>query len=53
LVLKDENPSKDGSIRKADAFFIRQHGTFFNLIWKTTFTGILKTIGAPEKIASQ
>jgi hypothetical protein len=53
LVLKDENPSKDGSIRKADASFIRQYGTFFNLIWKTTFTGILKTIGAPEKIASQ
>ena len=53
LVLKDENPSKDGSIRKADAFFTRHHGTFFNLIWKTTFTGILKTIGAPEKLASQ
>ena len=53
LILKDENPSKDGSIRKADASFIRQYGTFFNLIWKTTFTGILKTIGAPEKIASQ
>jgi len=53
LVLKDENPSKDGSIRKADASYTRQYGTFFNLIWKTTFTGILKTIGAPEKLASQ
>jgi len=53
FVLKDENPSKDGQIRKVDASFTRQYGTFFNLIWKTTFVGILKTIGAPEKMAYQ
>lgn len=53
FVLKDENPSKDGEVRKAEASFSRQKGTFFNLIWKTTFVGILKTIGAPEKLANQ
>jgi hypothetical protein len=53
FVLKDENPSKDGTIREVDASFTRQYGTFFNLIWKTTFVGILKTIGAPEKMAYQ
>jgi hypothetical protein len=51
LVIKDENPSKDGTVRKIDASFTRGSGTFFNLVWKTTFVGILKTIGAPEKLA--
>jgi hypothetical protein len=51
FVLKDENPSKNGEERKADASFTRQNGTFFNLVWKTIFVGILKTIGAPEKLA--
>jgi len=53
FVLKDENPSKDGEVRRADASFTRNSGTFFNLIWKTTLVGILKTIGAPTKLASQ
>jgi hypothetical protein len=52
FVLKEENP-KNGEQRKADASFTRSTGTFFNLIWKTTFVGILKTIGAPEKLAYQ
>jgi hypothetical protein len=51
FVLKDENPSKDGQVRKENAVFNRKSGTFFNVIWKTTFIGILKTIGAPEKLA--
>ncbi|HTM91014.1 MAG TPA: hypothetical protein VL095_01245, partial [Flavisolibacter sp.] len=51
FVLKDENPSKDGQVRKEKAEFTRKSGTFFNTIWKTTFIGILKTIGAPEKLA--
>jgi len=51
FVLKDENPSKDGQVRKENAVFNRKSGTFFNMIWKTTFIGILKTIGAPEKLA--
>lgn len=51
FVLKDENPSKDGEVRKENAVFDRKSGTFFNMVWKTTFIGILKTIGAPEKMA--
>jgi hypothetical protein len=51
FVLNDENPSKDGNVRKEDASFTRKSGTFFNLIWKTTLVGILKTIGAPTKLA--
>lgn len=53
FVLKDENPTKDGQVRKETASYTRKSGTFFNLIWKTIFVGILKTIGAPEKLASQ
>ena len=53
LILKDENPSKDGQIRKVNVSFTRKSGTFFNLVWKTMFVGILKTIGAPEKLAYQ
>ena len=52
FVLKDENPSKEGEVRNEDASFTRHTGTFFNLIWKTTLVGILKTIGAPTKLAS-
>ncbi|MGZ3937720.1 MAG: hypothetical protein ACXVLT_03280 [Flavisolibacter sp.] len=52
FVLKDENPSKDGEVRKEDASFTRNSGTFFNLIWKTTLVGILKTIGAPTRLAA-
>lgn len=53
FVLKDENPSKDGKVRKVEASFDRKSGTFFNLVWKTIFVGILKTIGAPERLANQ
>jgi hypothetical protein len=54
FVLKDENPSKNGDVRKIDdASFTRKSGTFFNLLWKTVFVGILKTIGAPERLAYQ
>ena len=53
FVLKDENPTKDGHVRKETASYTRKSGTFFNLIWKTIFVGILKTIGAPEKLAYQ
>lgn len=53
FVLKDENPSKNGEVRKVTASYTRGKGTFFNLIWKTIFVGILKTIGAPERLASQ
>lgn len=52
FVLKNENPSGKSQPRSADGSFKRDpHGTFFNLIWKTVLTGILKTIGAPQKLA--
>jgi hypothetical protein len=51
FLLKNENPSKEGQVRKEKASFNRRSGTFFNLIWKTILVGILKTIGAPEKLA--
>jgi len=53
FVLKHENPSKGGQPRKVNVSYTRKSGTFFNLIWKTTFVGILKTIGAPERVANQ
>lgn len=52
FILKDQNPSKNGDVRKASSFTNRKPGTtFFNLLWKTTFVGILKTIGAPQRLA--
>src|SRR5215213_244078 len=52
FILKDENPAGKEVPRNPDAVFIRDpHGSFFNLIWKTTLVGILKTTGAPEKLA--
>ena len=53
FILKHDNPSEGGEPRKVNASYIRKSGTFFNLIWKTTFVGILKTIGAPERVANQ
>ncbi|MFL5738693.1 MAG: hypothetical protein ACJ75B_00640 [Flavisolibacter sp.] len=52
LLIKDNNPSGNSAPRNPDCSFTRDpHGSFFNLIWKTSFVGILKTIGAPEKLA--
>ena len=52
LLIKDNNPSGNNPPRSPDCSFTRDpHGSFFNLIWKTTFVGILKTIGAPDKLA--
>ncbi|MFL5809680.1 MAG: hypothetical protein ACJ749_09165, partial [Flavisolibacter sp.] len=54
LVIKDDNPKKGDQPREEDCNFTRQpNGSFFNLMWKTTFTGILKTIGAPQKLATE
>ena len=50
--IKNDNPSGNKAPRNPDCNFTRNvHSSFFNLLWKTTFVGILKTIGAPEKIA--
>lgn len=53
LLIRDQNPVKNGEEKSAPGSFQRHSGTFFNLIWKTTFTGILKTTGAPQKLANQ
>jgi hypothetical protein len=53
LVIKDQNPSKGDDPRKPSFSVQRDpHGSFFNLVWKSTFVGILKTIGAPERLAN-
>lgn len=52
FVLKKNNPEKGQEARRATAEFMRiPEGGFFTLIWKTILVGILKTIGAPEKMA--
>ncbi|MES2881007.1 MAG: hypothetical protein V4676_02575 [Bacteroidota bacterium] len=52
FVLKKNNPVKGPDARREDAEFVRlPEGGFFTLIWKTILVGILKTIGAPEKMA--
>ena len=54
LVIHDNNPQKGKKAVPEQASFTRDpEGTFFNLIWKTTLVGILKTIGAPAKLASK
>ena len=52
FVIKNDNPSGNEAPRSPETSFTRDpHGSFFNLIWKTLLTGILKTTGAPEKLA--
>ena len=52
FVVKDDNPKKNKSPRRSDAAFKRiPTGGFFMLVWKTVLVGVLKTIGAPEKLA--
>jgi hypothetical protein len=52
FVIKNDNPSGNEAIRNPVTSFNRDpHASFFNLIWKTVLTGILKTTGAPEKLA--
>lgn len=52
FVLKKDNPKNGKAPRTEQASFKRDPtGGFVMLIWKTVLVGILKTIGAPEKIA--
>jgi hypothetical protein len=52
FVIKNDNPSGNEAIRNPVTSFNRDpQASFFNLIWKTVLTGILKTTGAPEKLA--
>jgi hypothetical protein len=52
FIIKNDNPSGNEAVRNPVTSFKRDpHASFFNLIWKTVLTGILKTTGAPEKLA--
>ena len=47
VIVKNSNPD-NGDLRKEDPHFDRNiHKSFFNLVWKTIFTGMKKTIGLP------
>jgi hypothetical protein len=53
LLIKEANPDKPGDVRRFNYVVQRkQHPNFFSQLWKTILTGILKTIGAPEKLAN-
>jgi hypothetical protein len=52
FIIKKSNPDGSGKIRKYN--YVVQRGThpnFFNQLWKTILTGVVQTIGAPEKLA--
>ncbi len=47
LILVNDNPGKQG-LRKVNPVFERNiYKSFFNLVWKTVFTGMKKTVGIP------
>ena len=47
LVVKDGNP-QSGDLRKETPEFNRDiYKSFFNLVWKTVFTGMKQTVGIP------
>jgi hypothetical protein len=52
LIIKNDNPGKKDELRKFKYVVQRkQHPNFFSQLWKSLLVGILKTIGAPEKLA--
>jgi hypothetical protein len=54
FVIKDNNPSGNNAPRNPDAESKRNPQTgFFNLVWKTTLNGILKTVGANPGLAGE
>jgi hypothetical protein len=47
LIVLNNNPDKN-QLRKVDPVFERDiYKSFFNLVWKTIFTGMKKTVGIP------
>lgn len=47
VIVKNNNPG-NGDLRKENPQFDRDiHKSFFNLVWKTIFTGMKKTVGLP------
>jgi hypothetical protein len=55
LVVKNDNAWwLTGKTRTKDAYFQRDpQSGFMNLVWKTAFVGLLKSIGAPAKMAEK
>lgn len=50
LLIKDNNPGSNGQLRKPEYTVERDHhGNFFNFVWLSIMTGVLKTIGIPVK----
>lgn len=46
IVLKKANPGKDGEVRTAQVKFERDtRKSFFNLLWKSVFTGVKENVG--------
>lgn len=47
IIMKNNNPD-NGNLRKENSHFDRDvQKSFFNLVWKTIFTGMKKTVGLP------
>ena len=55
FVIKNNNPWwLTGKTQRKEAYLERNsEAGFMNLVWKTAFLGILKTVGAPEKVAKK
>jgi len=54
FLIKNANPSKGDAPRYKDFASERGvHTTFMNLVWKTIYTGVLKTIGLPASFADK
>ncbi|HUS02595.1 MAG TPA: hypothetical protein VMY77_12745 [Chitinophagaceae bacterium] len=50
ILIKNENP-KDNELRQPDFTVERgTHKNFFNLLWTSVLTGIVKTVGIPTKM---
>lgn len=53
ILIKNDNP-KGKELRQPDFTVIRTtHKNFFNLLWKSILTGVIKTVGIPEKFAEK
>ncbi len=54
FLIKNNNPAKGEAPRSADCDFERKpNSSFFNLIFKTMLTGVLRTVGLPVKLAAE
>jgi hypothetical protein len=54
FVIKNDNPKPGEAPRQPDCFYKRDpECSFFNLLWKTMLTGVLKTAGANPKLAGK